>query len=57
MGKGDVRTKKGKIRNGSFGIKRKARTTKAVSVITETAKKETTKAKKSAKKTTKDSEE
>jgi ribosomal small subunit protein bTHX len=56
MGKGDVRSKKGKIRNGSFGIKRKARTTKAVSVITETAKKETTKAKKSAKKTTKDSE-
>jgi ribosomal small subunit protein bTHX len=57
MGKGDVRSKKGKIRNGSFGNKRKARITKSVAVATETVKKETTKAKKSAKKTTKDSEE
>ena len=57
MGKGDIRSKKGKIRNGSYGNKRKARTANNVVAGATTASKETPKAKKSAKKTTKASEE
>ena len=56
MGKGDIRSKKGKISNGSFVVRRKAKTKKTVSVSAETVKKETPKAKKSAKKTTKNTE-
>jgi 30S ribosomal protein S31 len=56
MGKGDIRSKKGKISNGSYGVRRKAKTKKTVSVITEPVKKETPKAKKSAKKTSKNTE-
>ena len=56
MGKGDIRSKKGKISNGSFGVRRKAKTKKTVSVSAETVKKETPKARKSAKKTTKNTE-
>lgn len=57
MGKGDISSKKGKIRNGSFGNTRKARTTKNGAAAAATSKKETPKAKKSAKKTDKTSEE
>ncbi|MBV6484203.1 MAG: hypothetical protein KFKLKKLM_00695 [Flavobacteriales bacterium] len=32
MGKGDIKSKKGKITNGSYGVKRKRKSTKAVVV-------------------------
>lgn len=57
MGKGDIRSKKGKIRNGSYGNTRKARTASKVLVEATTTTKVTPKAKKSAKKTDKTSEE
>jgi ribosomal small subunit protein bTHX len=57
MGKGDIRSKKGKIRNGSFGNTRKARITTNGAAAAATSTKETPKAKKSAKKTDKTAEE
>lgn len=43
MGKGDIKTKKGKIRNGSYGVSRPHRTKK---VAAPKPKKKTTKKKK-----------
>jgi len=51
MGRGDIKTKKGKIRAGSYGVSRPRKTDKPVVVVAKAKTKKTT-AKKTTKKAT-----